>query len=304
MSEKRVFVEAVEDVLNQPVLLGDAVEIDERSTTADSYREYQKNKTILKVTISDANNIGDLHIPLENNFVGIIKNEEVEGQTYNSRTRSKYVGQTLPAVVIDVDEENRKVYFSQSKVKEILRSKTKKKLAPGVQTKARVLFVNPKLHRIYIDIEGCGILGYIPLKHWSYGYVYNMSEEIKKGTIVKVEVLEYKPATTTENGKQIGEAYVCSRAKTMPDPWIGIEERYPKNSIIETTCLETKTKYFFGSVPGTDINLMCFYPDNIMRENQGQKRIVIQLNHSYKVRVVDVNEETRKLTCRVVDSID
>lgn len=285
--------------------------------TLDAYEKCMNDGKLLKVTVMSADNHGNLHVPISNDIIGIIPNEEVFGKTYDFRKRSAHVGKKFPVIVTEVDKENNRVYFSVAKAREKAKEIIKNNLKPGMIVSARVMFVSEKTNRVYIDIEGYNILGYIPIKQWTHGYIYNPESKIKKGMIINVQILRYKPY----RGEGLNEVFECSRKNTLPNPWAGIEERFPKNSILEVVATDLHPDKWFAPIPGLDLDIYCEYPRNNpsnvteqdlegydeytkmdIEQQQGQK-LIIKLGHTYKVRVYKVSEKDRLLKARPITEV-
>lgn len=317
--DKEVIIESFEqsiaDIFEEGVFLPDAnFEEDlNKSMHTDAlelYRKYMKDSTVFKVKISRADNKGNLYIPLSGNITGYIPNEEVFGQAYDFRKRSLYVGQPFAVVVTDVDANT--VYLSRYRAKLKSKEILKEKLKKGVKVKARVEFYQEKNKRVYINIEGCGILGFVRINEWSHRFIDNPSNEIEKASIVNVEIMRYLPA---KGG--IKESYECSRKACTPDPWITVEDKYHKNDIIVIVADYLHADKFFGRIPGEELDIYVEYPNkknNVEEEvkareeadiqnNYRSSNIIVRKGRQYKVIIYKVSAENKILRARVIDEV-
>ncbi len=262
----------------------------------EKYEDLKASSTLLRVKVSDADNEGNLYVPISDGVLGIVKNEDVNGQPYDPRKRAVFVGRSMLSIVKEVNRSTSTIHFSHITAKNLYRDYLRENLKEGMTVTARVRHVDNKSKRVYIDIEGCNLWGYVPINAWSYGYIYDPEISIKKNTQVSVVIKNhYKPVGNKK------EVYICSRKDTMPNPWINIEKRYQRNSIILVQCCDLHMNKFFAkipSMPGFDLDVYCEYPEN--KNKPDNEKIIIKLGHYYKVRVYDVSESQRKLKARVI----
>lgn len=298
------YIKVVEDLYEASVFLkkfknSDSIieGISAREKVFEKYEELMNTQTLLKVKVSDADNSGNLHIPISLGINGIVKNEDVlGGETYNIRKRSVHVGTSFLAVVKQVDRDSSTIYFSRAMAKDAYQKLLRETLKEGMQVNARVRHVDSLNKRIYIDVEGCNLWGYIPINAWSHGFVYKPAETIKKNTIVSVIIKKH--LLTSGNRKEV---FICSRKDAILNPWDNIEKRFTRNSIVLVECVDLQPTKFFARIPDMpdfDLDVYCEYPDNDKKSEI--EKIIIKLGHKYKVRVYDVSEADRKLKARVL----
>lgn len=309
------YVESIENIFESELFrkLSNLDEPEHVDNTLEEYEESMKNGKFLEVTPGFSDNQGNLFIPITNDILGVINNEDVFGKPYDYRKRSTFVGRKFIVLIKKIDKENKRVYFSPYEAKQKAREIVKANLKPGMVVKAKVLFVSKVNKRVYIDIEGYNILGYVPIKQWTHGYIYNPESRIKKGMVINVKILRYKP----DRGNKLREIYICSRKETLPDPWKGIEQKFPKNSIIEVVATDLQKDKWFAPIPGLDLDIYCEYPrkNNQLTEEElrgeygkmdieeGNPPMIIKLGHTYKVRVYNVSEEKKLLKARPIEEV-
>jgi len=303
MSNKNV--KPIKDIFEENPLLVESKtdETTARQKTLDYYEKCLKNKTILQVHITHADNYGNLISHIDYGVKGIIKNLKPESDTekrHKTKERSKYINRNFAVVVTKVGRDEGHVYFSPEEAKEMIHEEYLKKIKKGLVVSARVKFVSSDEQRVYVDIGGCGVKGYIPIKQWTKGYIYNPQETIIKNSTVRVKILRI---INKKISSGITTVYECSRSELMTDPWEGIEEEFPRNSIITTTVLKVTPEYFFGSVPGREISLLGYYPRNNERYNKGLDPIIVKKYHKYKMLVTEVSQENKRLVCKTISEV-
>jgi ribosomal protein S1 len=255
------------------------------------YREYLENKTVFQVTITHADHQGNLYFPISDTIKGILSNEDVATGGYDQRKRAKFVGRKFGVMVTKVEESTNTVYVSYIQAKAHVKAHFKNTLKLGDEVRARVLSLDVEKRQVYLDIEGCGLFGFMGLKYWSHGKIYSPQKAIKRFDTVTVKIMDILPS---KHGQE--SMYICNRKDCIPDPWKGIEERFPKNSIILVTCMDIYPDKWFAPAPGTDLDIYCEYP----RDNS----MMIKLGHQYKVRIYNVSEEKKVLKARPIQEVE
>ncbi|MCG8539624.1 MAG: hypothetical protein MJA82_06755 [Clostridia bacterium] len=272
--------------------------------TFDKYEKKMKSGDIFDVKIIGASSNGDLKCILDNDLKGMIENEDVEGKVYDAYTRAKYVDMDMRVAIKKVDRENNIVYLSRAlameKVRDFLRADLRKKINKAKKglceypiVKAKIMFVAHN-NRVYLNIAGVKLLGYIPIKNWKYGFVENPKESIQNNVVVDVAVLRYRPKTKDKN-----EVFICSRLELLKNPWVGIEERFKRNDVYVVECVSKKEDKFYASMPGLELDIYVMYPDN----KKGEEPIIIETGKKYKVRLYRISESERLLRARVISAI-
>lgn len=311
-NNKKHFVEDRYEELYNEIFEGDCIflsddlnskddEVSKDGKILEKYEKYKKEKKIFEIYSVRADTAGNVYCSLEGNITGIIPNPEIEGKKYNPYYRHKKIDRHYSVIVTDVDFEKKIVTLSHHKAKnigkEILKQRLLKALEnkENIKVKARVMFVAYN-NRVYLDIGGVGLLGYVPIDEWSHVYVENLEDEVKNGDIIEVVPMKYKPKQKV-NGKKKNEAFICSRKETLPDPWIGIEEKVPRYSTLVVECTDKKPHMFFGRTEGLELNIYCEYPEP-------ERNIVVLEGMKYKGFVYNVSEEKKLLKVRIFDTAD
>lgn len=121
----------------------------------------------------------------------------------------------------------------------------------------------------YINIEGLGIIGLIPIKQWSVGFsateYFRNSIRSNRNAIVNFRVTG---KTKIAFGRGARYAYVCSRkdylTKINYDPWKIVEKRLSIRSTVLVQIIEEgkSPASFFGALDGIgDFNMLCYKDD-------------------------------------------
>lgn len=314
------FETPVNDLLEESLFLPDAGNYEEDNSinteAIKKYKEYIKSQQLFKVDVVRTDAKGDLYMRLSGNLTGCIKNIDVHGAPFDAKKRNLHVGVTYAVIATDIDEDKGIVYLSRHKAKQRAKEVLLSTLKPGMKVNARVQFYQAINKRVYINIEGCGILGFVHISDWSHKFIEDKDIEsvVKPGEVVKVKILEYKPQKD-----KIKEAFQCSRKSCVNNPWDGLENILKKNDIIEVTAAHLHEDHFYGPLQDMDLDIYVEYPCMNNSEEEEQKacdtsegyadaqkhktRIIIKKEHKYQVRIYKINAERKILRGRVIKEV-
>lgn len=140
------------------------------------------------------------------------------------------IGQTISVKIIEMDRILNRLVLSE---KEVLSEGERKSrtdfinaLIPGQVVTGAVTGVMP--FGLFIELGGdeMNIEGMVHLSELSWEKVNRASDLYKIGDVVTAKVLEVEPT--------LGRVALSIRS-TQPNPWEGVAERYPVNSVVEGT---------------------------------------------------------------------
>ena len=138
----------------------------------------------------------------------------------------EYIGKTIRAVILKIDEERRNIVVSRRRLVEEEREAAKKKLLESVGegdiVKGRV--TNIADFGAFVDIGGLD--GLLHITDMSWGRINHPSELVKIGQPVEVKIL---------NIDFDKEKIALGMKQTEPSPWQDIEARYPIGSRVKGT---------------------------------------------------------------------
>ena len=133
----------------------------------------------------------------------------------------EYIGKTIRAVILKIDEERRNIVISRRKLIELEREDAKKKLLGkidvGDTVKGRV--TNLADFGAFVDLGGLD--GLLHITDMSWGRVNHPSELVKVGQELEVKILKI------DHDK---EKVALGLKQKEPSPWESIESKYPVNS--------------------------------------------------------------------------
>ena len=130
----------------------------------------------------------------------------------------KMVGKTIEVSIIKFNRKKNNVVVSHREVLEREREEKKKKLIATL-SKGDVVegtVKNIMAYGAFVDIGG--IDGLLHITDMSWGKLKDPKEKVSPGDVIKVKVIEFDPET---------EKISLGTKQLTPDPWEGLEYRYP-----------------------------------------------------------------------------
>ncbi len=138
----------------------------------------------------------------------------------------KTIGQEIDVAVIKFNRKKNNVVVSHREILERERDENKKKL---METLAKDDIITGKVKNImaygaFVDIGG--IDGLLHITDMSWGKLKDPKDKVSTGQEIRVKVLEFDPET---------EKISLGMKQLIPDPWEGLEYRYPIGKKISGT---------------------------------------------------------------------
>jgi ribosomal protein S1 len=135
----------------------------------------------------------------------------------------KYVGQTIPLKVLEVDKKNRKVVLSNRLAEAERRERERQQAFESVQ-EGQVL--EGTVRRIvdygaFVDLGG--IDGLLHISEMSWKRIKHPSDVLREGQRVRVQVLRVDPAS-----RKIS----LGLKQLIPDPWLEVDQRYQVGQVV------------------------------------------------------------------------
>ncbi len=197
----------------------------------------------------------------------------------------KYVGQSIPLKVIEVDKERRKVVLSnKSAVDEERQAKsqeTKSSLQPGQIRHGVVRRLTN--YGAFIDLGG--IDGLLHISEMSWTRINDPKEVLREGQELDVKILKMD---LESNRVSLGLRDI------LPDPWIEVGKRYNEGDVISGTVTR---RVPFGAFVQVEGDVEGIIPNAEIPRNRGGQpgRDVVQ-GEIVEVKVISLRPEERKMT--------
>lgn len=267
-------------------------EVKRQSRTLSYYKKSMEDKAVLKITFPCASN-NTLY--LEENGVRIELPAE-DFITSDGRKMRALINKEYAVVVTSVDEGNKLITVSSREIVDVARTKFKNAIEAALDkgdkfyVRARVEGIGTRQYkeRVYVNIAGVDIVGYIPIKEWSHSYTHSLKYVAEKGEIITVAIIGRGKLGKTD-------AYICSRKDGVDDDvWKDVETRYPVGSNVVIMCTDLRSHNWFGRIQGlADLEVYCEYPDKGSVDRQG-KPIEIKNGSQYNCFIYR-SDSTKKI---------
>jgi 4-hydroxy-3-methylbut-2-enyl diphosphate reductase len=219
---------------------------------------------------------------------GFVPASHVGSGDFKHTNLDKYVGQSVPLKVIEVDREKRKVVLSNKLATEEERSKKKKdtleSLKEGDIREGTVRRVTD--YGAFIDLGG--IDGLLHVSEMSWARINHPSEVVKVGDKIQVVILKLK----LDQGR-----ISLGLRQILPDPWEGIGDRYHVGDIIKTKISRLVP---FGAFVLLEGGVEAIIPNSELATRRISKpQDVVNPGDEVEARVIEVKAEERKMTLSI-----
>jgi ribosomal protein S1 len=201
------------------------------------------------------------------------------------RNLEKYVAQTLPLKVIEVDRDRRKVVLSHrlatEEEREAQRQETLGNLAEGQIRAGQVRRITD--YGAFVDIGG--VDGLLHISEMSWTRIKHPSDVLKVGDEIQVMVLK----TNLEQGR-----ISLGLRQILPDPWTEIKDRYNPGDVITGAVTRLVP---FGAFVQLEGGIEGIIPNSELANRRVNKpEEVLQVGDHVEVKVLDVRPEERRMT--------
>lgn len=200
----------------------------------------------------------------------------------------KYVGQSIPLKVIEVDRERRKVVLSHKlavdEEREKKRSETLETLAEGQERTGIVRRITD--YGAFVDLGG--IDGLLHISEMSWTRINHPSEVVKVGQKVQVVVQKMN----LESGR-----VSLSMRQILPDPWKNVGSRYKVGDVIQCKISRLVP---FGAFVLLEEGVEAIIPNQELTYRRIKRpEQVVSVGDEVEARVLDVRPEERRMTLSV-----
>jgi predicted RNA-binding protein with RPS1 domain len=197
----------------------------------------------------------------------------------------KFLGQSIPLKVLEVDREHRKVVLSHRLATEEEREREKQQtigsLAEGQTRTGTVRRVTD--YGAFVDLGG--IDGLLHVSEMSWTRIKHPSDVVKVGQEIPVMILKLN----LEQGR-----VSLGMRQILPDPWENVGEKYHVNDVVEG---EVTRLVPFGAFVLLEGGIEGIIPNSELAHRRIAKPgDVVDAGQQVQVKVIDVRLEERRLT--------
>lgn len=200
------------------------------------------------------------------------------------RNIERFVGQSLPLKVLEIDRERRKVVLSnklaQEELNEVKRVEVFEKIKPGMRltgTISRILD-----YGAFVDLGGTD--GLLHVSEMSWTRINHPSDVLKEGQEVEVAVLKVE----RERGK-----ISLGRRQVLPDPWSLVAENYLPGQTISVPITRIVQNGAFAKLPEGVEGFI--HVSEMSTRRIGRPSEVVAEGQRVDVKVLDVDPGQRRM---------
>ncbi len=251
----------------------------------DKVIEAMNEGTILHAMVSERVK-GGLVVDL--GIRGFVPASHVGTGDFKHQNLDKYVGQSIPLKVIEVDRERRKIVLSNrmatQEEREQRKADTLATLKEGDVRKGIVRRVTE--YGAFIDLGG--IDGLLHVSEMSWARVKHPGEVVHNGQELDVIILKMR---LNEGRISLGLRQI------MPDPWTGIGDKYKVGDTLKVTISRLVP---FGAFVQLDEGVEAIIPNGELSDRRIAKPgDVVNPGDEVEAKVIEVRPEERKMTLSI-----
>ncbi len=219
---------------------------------------------------------------------GFVPASHVGSGDFKHQNLDKYVGQSVPLKVIEVDRERRKVVLSNKQATEDERrgrkDETLASLKEGDVRKGIVRRVTD--YGAFVDLGG--IDGLLHVSEMSWARIKHPSEVVRNGQELDVMVLKLR----LDQGR-----ISLGLRQILPDPWTEIGDKYKVGDTVKVTISRLVP---FGAFVALPEGVEAIIPNSELSDRRvGRPSDVINPGDEVEARVIELRADERKMTLSI-----
>ena len=226
---------------------------------------------------------------------GFVPASHVGSGDFKHQNLDKFVGQSVPLKVIEVDRDRRKVVLSHrdatKEERESRKLDTISSLKEGDVRKGIVRRVTD--YGAFIDLGG--IDGLLHVSEMSWSRVKHPSEVVKNGQEIDVMILKLK---MDQNRISLGLRQI------LPDPWIEVADKYHLGDTVKVTVSRLVP---FGAFVALEEGVEAIIPNSELSDRRISKPgDIVNPGDEVEAKVIELRADERKMTLslrRMVESV-
>lgn len=198
----------------------------------------------------------------------------------------EFIGKTVRAVVLKIDEERRNIVISRRKLIEVEREDAKKALLTNLKVgdMVRGTVTNIADFGAFIDLGGLD--GLLHITDMSWGRVSHPSEMVRIGQPIEVRIL---------NVDMEKEKIALGLKQLESSPWEAIEEKYPVNARVKGKVVNLMSYGAFVQLE-EGIEGLVHISEMSWTRRVNHPSEVVSVSQEVDVVVLDINQEKQEIS--------
>ncbi|MFC0523136.1 30S ribosomal protein S1 [Pontibacillus salicampi] len=209
-------------------------------------------------------------------------------ETYYVEDFNDYKGKTLKLKVVELDREQNRVILSHSAVVEDENEARKQSLLQGLEPGQVLEGVVQRITDFGAFVDIGGMDGLVHISQLAHEHVEKAADVVEEGQHINVKVL----SVDRDN-----ERISLSLKDTLPGPWDQIEDKIRQGDVLEGTVRRlVNFGAFIELLPGVE---GLVHISQISKRHIGSPQEVLEENQTVKVKVLDVNEDEKRISLSI-----
>lgn len=204
------------------------------------------------------------------------------------RNIEKYVGQSIPLKIIEIDRDRRKVVLSNRQADEERRAAAKDEIFTNVKPGEVIEGTVRRLTDYGAFVDLGGVDGLLHISEMSWMRIAHPREMFKEGQKIKVMVLRLDPG--------VGKISLGHR-QVLPDPWNLIKQNYSQNQRFTATVARLVANGAFVKLPeGAE----AFIPTSEMTNRRIRRpEEAVKEGEEVEVQILDLRPDERRMVLSI-----
>lgn len=197
------------------------------------------------------------------------------------QTKANMIGQKLECKVLEVDQKQSRLLFSERDAKQERRDQRLQELEPGQVLTGKI--VNIVDFGAFVDLGG--VDGLIHISELDWERIDRPSEVVDLGEEVEVEVIDVDAER---------ERVSLSRKARLPSPWQMVQEKYNPGDLVEGKVTNVRDFGAFVEIPEGVVGLV--HVSEIGFGGSGNPKEVVKRGDTVLCRVMDIEPDKERMS--------
>lgn len=204
------------------------------------------------------------------------------------RDLSEYIGEVLNLKVIELDQSHRKVVLSRKQAEEQIRKANKDAVMSKIEVGQVITGKVARLTNFGAFVDLGGVDGLVHISELSWKRIKHPSDVVQAGETIDVLVLRVEPEK---------DRISLSLRQAKPDPWTSVGDTYHLGDVIDVTIVRMAKKFTFAEVVDGVEGVIPM--GELANHRVKSPEEVLQVGQTAKVRIIELNPETRRMVLSV-----
>ena len=221
---------------------------------------------------------------------GLIHVSDLSHSRVEDPSKVVRVGQSVTVQVLKIDTEKKRIGLGMKQVEPDPWQGISDRIRTGECLSVRV--VRTADFGVFVEVEP-GVEGLVPVSELGWKFVDNPSQVVSEGDVIQVMVLRI------ESEKR---RMALSLKQAKGDPWVDIEKRYEKETLVEGTVSNIADFGAFVELEHGVEGLVHISELSHRRVNHTEDVLQVGQKHQFRILEVDIEQRRMRLSLKAVDT--